>query len=140
MSHAGATLLLVLAMFSLAVYFVFVPPVGFDDDWVHRFTIPFLLVACALTMFENLRTRTHIAQLVGALRSLMGRTGAPPTPEVKREAIEILLKSLRSDKEHVRKTAAGQLRQLTGQGLGDSAEEWEQWWAANKAEYGGPRK
>jgi len=95
-------------------------------------------VACALTILENLRTRTHMAQLVGAIRGLMGRTGAPPTPEVKREAIEILLRSLRSDKETVRKTAAGQLRQLTGQGLGDSAEEWERWWAANKADYGRP--
>lgn len=136
MSHAAATLLIVLAMFVLAAYFLFVPPPGFEERWVHRFTLPFLLVACALAILENLRTRTHIAQLVGALRGLMGRTGVPPSPQVKREAIEILVKSLRSESETVRRTAAGQLRQLTGQGLGESAEEWEKWWAANKAGYG----
>jgi len=131
-SHAGATLVLVLLMFGLAAYFVFVPPEGFGDDLIHRFTVPFILVACALTILENLKTRSHIAQLVGALRGLMGRAGMPPTPEAKREAIEILLKSLRSDKETVRKTAAEQLRRLTGETLGDTAEEWEQWWAGQR--------
>ncbi|MHC4550516.1 MAG: hypothetical protein ACYTEZ_17250 [Planctomycetota bacterium] len=136
MSHASASLLLVVVMFGLAIYFLFAPPPGFGESLGHRITIPFLLVASAYMVLENLRTRTHISQLVGALRSLMGRSGTPPTPKIKREAVEILLKSLRAEKESVRQTAARQLRQLTGQRLGDAADEWEQWWAANKESFG----
>ncbi|MHC4136389.1 MAG: hypothetical protein ACYTDU_16950 [Planctomycetota bacterium] len=126
-------------MFGLAGYFIFVPPPGFEDSIGHRFTIPFVLVACAYMVLENLRTRIHLAQLVGALRSLMGRTGTPATPEVKREAIEILLKSLRSDNETARQAAARQLGNLTGQDFGEDAKAWEEWWARNKADFGKPQ-
>lgn len=139
LSHAGASLVLVALMFGLAGYFVFVPPPGFEDSIAHRITIPFILVACAYMVLENLRTRIHLAQLVGALRSLMGRTGTPPTPEVKREAIEILLKSLRSDNETARQAAARQLANLTGEDFGEDAKAWEAWWAQNKADFGKPQ-
>ena len=138
-SHASTSLLLVALMFGLAGYFVFVPPPGFGESIAHRITIPFLLVACAYMVLENLRTRVHISQLVGALRSLMGRTGTPPTPEVKREAIEILLKSLRGDNETARQAAARQLGNLTGRDFGEDAKAWEEWWAKNKADFGKPQ-
>jgi hypothetical protein len=130
---------LIALMFGLAGYFVFVPPPGFGGSIAHRLTIPFVLVACAYMVLENLRTRIHLAQLVGALRSLMGRTGAPPTPEVKREAIEILLKSLRGGDEAARAAAARQLAKLTGQDFGDDAQAWEAWWAKSKADFGKPQ-
>jgi hypothetical protein len=135
-SQASASLLLVVLMLGLAIYFVFAPPPGFDEGIVYRITIPFILVACAFSVLENLRTRTHIGQLVGALRSIMGRSGVPATPEVKAEAIEILLKSLRSDKDSVRETAAAQLKQLTGEDHGSDPGAWEQWWAQAKKNYG----
>lgn len=138
LSHSGASLLLVALMFGLAGYFVFVPPPGFDESIGHRITIPFVLVACAYMVLENLRTRIHIAQLVGALRSLMGRTGKPPTPEVKREAIEILLKSLRSGNETAREAAARQLGKLTGQDFGEDSQAWDKWWSDNKVGFGEP--
>jgi len=139
LSHAGASLVLVAFMFGLAGYFIFVPPPGFDESIGHRITIPFVLIACAYMVLENLRTRVHLAQLVGALRSLMGRTGVPPTPEVKREAIGILLKSLRGGNQTAREAAARQLRKLTGQDFGEDANAWEEWWSANKAEFGKPQ-
>ena len=135
MSNAGATLILVVVMFGLAIYFVFVPPPGFDGSFLHRVTIPFLLVACALSIFENLRTRMHMSQLIGALRQIMGRTGAPPTPEGRREAVEILIRSLKADQEHVRNTAAEQLKRLTGQDLGADPAAWERWWSQNKGNF-----
>lgn len=135
MSNAGATLILVLVMFGLAIYFFFAPPPGFGEHFLYRLTIPFLFVASALSIFENLRTRMHMSQLLGALRQIMGRSGVPATPEGKREAVEILLKSLRSDQPNVRDTAAKQLERLTGQRLGADADAWDRWWAQNKGDF-----
>ena len=87
MSNTGASLLLVVVLLVLAVYFVFEPPLGYEDAWAHRLAIPFVLVICAFGILENLRTRVHIQQLAGALRTLVGRSGAEATPEVKGEAI-----------------------------------------------------
>lgn len=137
MSNTGATLLLMVLLLGLAGYFVLVPPAGFEA-WGHRLAIPLVLLVGAFTLFESLRMRAHVAQLVGALRGLLGRSGVPPTPEVKREAIEILVKSMRSESPSVRRTAAAQLRNLTGQALGEAAEPWEEWWDANRAKFGAP--
>jgi hypothetical protein len=136
-SNALASLLAIVLLIGLAFYFVAVPPPGFEK-WGHRLAIPLVLVIGASTVFESLRMRTHISQLVGALRGLMGRTGAPPTPEVKREAVEILVKSMRSANPGVRRTASAQLRNLTGQDLGESAEAWEEWWERNRDGFGAP--
>jgi len=136
-SNALASLLVMVLMIGLAFYFVVVPPPGFET-WGHRLAIPLVLVVGAFTVFEALKMRTHVSQLVGALRGLMGRTGAPPTPEGKREAIEILMRSMRSANPGVRKTASVQLRNLTGQDLGESAEAWEAWWERNREGFGAP--
>jgi hypothetical protein len=136
-SNALSSLVVILLLILLAFYFVFVPPPGFEA-WGHRLAIPLVLVVAAFTVFESLKMRTHISQLVGALRGLMGRSGAPPTPEVKREAVEILVRSMRSANPGVRKTASVQLRNLTGQDLGESAEAWEAWWDRNREGFGAP--
>ncbi|MHC4933933.1 MAG: hypothetical protein ACYTGV_17285 [Planctomycetota bacterium] len=132
MSQAGASILLVLAMFGLAVYLVFAPPPGFDENMAYRLTLPFVLVATAFSVLENLRTRTHVGQLVGAIRGLLGRAGVPADPKVKAEAVEILIRSLRSETESVRATAAKELRNLTGQQFGEEPARWESWWETHK--------
>ena len=137
MSNAGASLIAIVLLFGLAIYFVVEPPQGFES-WGHRLAIPIVLVVSASMIFESLRMRTHIGQLVGALRGLMGRTGTPPTPEVKREAIDILVHSMRSANPGVRRTASTQLRNLTGQDLGESPEAWEEWWRTHRAGFGAP--
>lgn len=132
MSNALASLFAIVLLLGLALYFVVEPPPGFEGSWGHRLAIPLVLVIGASTVFESLRMRTHISQLVGALRGLMGRSGAQPTPEVRREAIDILVKSMRSANPGVRKTASVQLRNLTGEDLGESPEAWEEWWHRNR--------
>ncbi|MHC4959657.1 MAG: hypothetical protein ACYTGN_14930 [Planctomycetota bacterium] len=136
MSQTGASLLVALAMLGLAIYLFFVPPPGFQDNFAHRIALPFVLVASAFGVLENLRTRAHMGQLVGALRSLMGQRGMAATPQVKAEAVEILLKSLRDGNEKVRQTSAEQLKSLTGQDFGEDFDAWEGWWAANKGKFG----
>ena len=123
-------------LIGLAVYFLVFPPPGFEALG-HRLAIPVVLLVGAFTIFESLRMRAHIAELVGALRGIMGRARAPATPEVKREAIEILVKSMRSENPSVRQTAAAQLRQLTGENLGAEAGPWEAWWARNRDTFAG---
>ena len=132
MSQAGASLLLILFMIALAIYLFAVPPPGFSDNFGYRICLPFVLIATAFSVLENLRTRTHMAQLVGAIRGLMGKRGVEATPDVKAEAVDILLKSLRSDDVNVRKTAAVQLRNLTGQSFGEDVDAWETWWDKNR--------
>jgi len=137
-SNALSSLLAIVLLVGLAFYFVVAPPPGFDTSWGHRLAIPLVLVISASTVLECLRMRTHISQLVGALRGIMGRSGAPPTPEVKREAVEILVKSMRSANPNVRKTASAQLKNLTGQDFGDRPEDWEAWWERNRDGFGAP--
>jgi hypothetical protein len=136
-SNVGATLLVIAVLLGLALYFVIVPPPGFEAIG-HRLAMPLVLAVAALTMFESLKMRAHVAELVGALRGLLGRKGGTPRAEVKKEAIEILVKSMRSENASVRHTARGQLRNLTGQDLGESAEDWERWWAVNREHFGAP--
>ena len=135
MSQAGASLLLIVFMFALAIYLFITPPEGFDENFAYRLAMPFVLITSAYGVLENLRTRTHLGQLVGAIRGLMGKRGVAPTAEVKAEAIDILLKSMRSEDANVRKTAAVQLRNLTGQKFGEDIESWESWWAENREEF-----
>ncbi len=135
MSQTTASLLIVFVMFVLAIYVFFVPPPGFDSMAL-RVTLPFILIVCAFNVLENIRTRAHVTQLIGALRGAMSKAGAPPTPEAKAEAIEILIQSLYSDKATVRKTAASQLQKLTGQDLAEDPVAWSEWWDANKAGFG----
>ena len=137
MSNAGASLLVMAFLIGMAFYFVFVPPPGFED-WAHRLAIPTVLVVSAFTIFEYLKMRTHMSELVGALRGLMGRAGAPPTREVKREAIDILVQSMRSANPGVRRTACAQLRKMTGQEIGEDPAAWEEWWGKNRAGFGAP--
>jgi hypothetical protein len=135
-SNALASIIAIVLLVVLAFYFVVVPPPGFES-WGHRLAIPIVLIVSASTIFESLRMRTHIGQLVGALRGLMGRSGTPPTPEVKREAIDILVRSMRSANPGVRRTATHQLRSLTGQDL-ESPEAWEEWWRSHRAGFSAP--
>jgi hypothetical protein len=89
-------------------------------------------------VFESLRLRTHMSQLVGALRALMGKMGQQPSAEVKREAIDILVRTLRGKDVRAREAALRQLRQLTGQDHGESADAWEAWWADHRKTFGDP--
>lgn len=135
MSRTAASLLLALAMVGLGLYLVFRPPPGFDGSVAHHIAMPFVLFACALNILEGVRTRAHVAQLLGALRALTGRGGRPATPEVKAEAIDILIESLASENPRVRSTAAEQLRNLTGESHGEDAARWRAWWSANRERF-----
>lgn len=133
MSRTAATLILVVLLIGLSFYWLIFPPQGFDTSWGHRLTVPIVLVSCALTLFESLRVRSHMAQLIGALRSMTPRaTAANATPEVRREAVTLLLKTLRSDEERLRQTAYEQLKRLTGEDFGLEPPSWEAWWEQNR--------
>lgn len=135
MSRAASTVLLALVLSGLAIYFLVVPPKGYEGSFAHRLAMPIVLAACAVCLFDNLRMRLHIAQLLGAIRGMMGRQGTPPTREVRAEAIGILLDALRSDRPGSRRAAADQLRRLTGEDFGEEAASWEAWWNANRSRF-----
>ncbi len=132
MSRTASVFLLALALLGLAVYFLVKPPPGFGQNLAHHLAIPFVLIATALGLIEGVRMRAHMGQLVGALRALTGRAGKPVRPEVKAEAIEILIQALRGENDAARRTAAGQLEHLTGQRFGEDRARWETWWRENR--------
>ncbi len=136
MSRASASLILIVVMIGLAIYFFIFPPRGFDDSLAYRIAIPFLFLSAAFCALENMRTRAHIGQLVGALRTLMARAGKEPAPEVKGEAVEILLHSLRTEKSDVREVVVHQLQNLTGQSIGNDPDRWDAWWKENRQSFG----
>lgn len=122
-------------MFGCAIYFLFEPPPGFSDPWTLRIIFPFLFITSALTMLDNLRTRIHMGQLVGALRSISGRAGIPPAPKVTAEAIEVLISALKTNNATTRETALKQLRRITGADAGETADEWRAWYRENREKY-----
>lgn len=136
MSQSGASLILVLLLLGMALFLLISPPPGFEQAMLYRLALPFVLVVTAVGVVENLRTRSHMAQLIGAIRAQAGKRGAPSSPEVVREAVEILIHSLRSAEGNVRETATRELRRLTGQEIGPDHEAWLLWWAANKERFG----
>jgi len=134
-SQTSASLILAVLTLLAAFYFFFVPPPGLDEGFMNRMVLPYLLLVTAFGILESLRTRAHMAQLIGALRSMMGKSGKPATPEVRREAVDILLKALRGENEQARATALAQLKTLTGQDLGDDPAAWEDWWRRNRGSF-----
>ena len=139
MNQATASFLVVLVLFVLADYVGIAPPAGFEE-LPHRIILPFVLIAVGFVQLENLRMRAHMAELIGAIRTAVGQSKAgrsEPSPEMKGEAIRILLGSLKSGNEKVRETSARQLKQLTGEDFGDDAAAWERWWKANERSFGG---
>lgn len=58
--------------------------------------------------------------------------------KVQRQAVEILVATLRSDDPSVREKVHAQLVRITGQQLPSEPEPWEQWWAQNKATFSRP--
>jgi len=140
MSQGNATLLVILVLFVLAIWTIVAPPAGFEE-LPYRIILPFTLVAVCFGQLENLRTRAHMGELIGAIRTAVGQSrgsGRPePSPKQKGEAIQILLGSLSADDAQVRRTAAQQLAALTGEDLGDDAGAWKAWWKRNKGRFGG---
>ena len=136
MGHATASALVVLVLFSLAIYCGIAPPVGFEQ-LPYRIILPFLIVAVGFVQLENARMRAHMKELIGALQAAVGQTrakrGIPPTPKEKGKAISILLDSLGSKDSSIRNTAARQLKALTGEDFGNDSASWNRWWLANRA-------
>lgn len=128
--------MLVAVLFGMALFLLVSPPPGFDEALLYRLSLPCVLVATALGVLENLRTRTHMSELIGALRAQSGHRGVAPDPKVMREAVEILIASLKSPESHVRETAARELRKMTGQELGADFDLWNHWWNANRGSFG----
>jgi hypothetical protein len=138
MSQAVASTLVVLVLFGLAIYCGIAPPEGFQE-LPYRIILPFIIIAVGFVQLENVRMRTHMAELIGALKVAVGRSqasrGVAPTPAEKGKAIVILLESIGSDDASARETAARQLTALTGVDHGTDSAAWKRWWLANRAKF-----
>jgi hypothetical protein len=138
MSQAIASTLVVLTLFGLAIFCGIAPPQGFEE-LPYRIIFPFVLIAVGFVQLENVRMRAHMRELIGALKTAVGRTqanrGVAPTTQEKGKAIQILLDSLGAADETVRQTAARQLTSLTGEDFGTDSAAWKRWWLANRAQF-----
>lgn len=78
--------------------------------------------------------------LVGALRSFRraGGRAAGPTGEESRQAVDLLLAGLSSEREEVRRIALENLRRLTGRDLGSDPAAWHRWWKEARDSFAPP--
>ena len=91
-----------------------------------------VLVGVLFLYFAGIvKERNAMKGLLDNLRD-MASTRRVPTAEESRQAVEILIQALGSEREDVRRTAAENLRRMTGQELGTDAGAWEAWWVSNR--------
>ena len=55
-----------------------------------------------------------------------------------REAVDILIRAMASDKESVRRSTREHLVRLTGQDLGEDQDAWARWWESNRSTFRAP--
>lgn len=126
------------ALTLLGLYLVVVPIVIPSFGWnglVERFgeaRILTLLVGFLFLYFSALaREKDRLRLVTGEIVTGLNRAihGADTTSQ--REAIAVLVESLRSDNQKVRDISLRQLRRLTGADPGEDYESWRAWWKEN---------
>lgn len=78
--------------------------------------------------------------LLGALRSFRRAAGktAGPTGEESRQAVDLLLAGLASEREDVRRIALENLQRLTGRDFGPDPAAWRRWWTDARESFAPP--
>lgn len=126
------------ALTLLGLYLVIVPIAIPSFGWnglVERFSetgILTLLVGFLFLYFSALaREKDRLRLVTGEIVAGLNRAihGADMTTQ--REAVAVLVESLRSDNEKVREISLRQLRRLTGADAGEDYESWRAWWKDN---------
>ncbi|MBN1420152.1 MAG: hypothetical protein JXP34_15340 [Planctomycetes bacterium] len=120
------------AIFFCAALLLFGPLFGRSwEIFIDRVGEPVLLRICLGFLFlvvgiDLLRRRAEAA--------LRPRAAVSPQ-ERRRQAIDILLRSLDSDREEIRTQALRYLRQLTGTDQGEDPDAWRTWWRENRSTF-----
>lgn len=104
---------------------------------VSRAGLAILFLIAAILVGEVANLRMHFGMLVNAIRAAKGAVGDAPDTErpaadpqaVRREAVEALIRALRTDKADVREMVHAHLERLTGAGLPADPDAWDAWWA-----------
>jgi hypothetical protein len=126
-------------LFLVGLWVVFAPGfLGWNDlrergleSAVLRLLVGSLFVFVSGTLIERRRTQRALGDVHEALNMLVyGRNYRRD-----REAVEILLRALRSKDAEVREKAWKSLRDLTGCDFALDAEVWESWWKANERRF-----
>jgi hypothetical protein len=133
----------VVTLYVAGLYFVLVPtflpgPLGwnlvagqFGEVQVLAFAVGFLFLYMAVLTREKYRLRSVTLDTLEALNMLLYGPGY----RRHREAVDLLVRALRSAEGEARRTALRTLREMTGQTFGDDAEAWESWWSENRSRF-----
>jgi hypothetical protein len=123
-------LLVRLLLLFFAVYFAVTPEALPGSSMLARIGISagFLVLVVLTGEVSAVRSQLHIV-----LTSIMRAKAALRTePTDDREAIDTLVRTLRSSKGDTHEKVLKHLKRLTGQDLPDDAKAWEAWWEQNR--------
>lgn len=103
---------------------------GLTDVFL-RVLVGFLFFFVASQILEKNRLRHRVDELHEAFNMLLyGKSYRSD-----REAVRILIRSLRSEDEKIRSEAWSHLKRLTGQNFALDPEVWESWWNVNEKRF-----
>lgn len=97
-----------------------------------RLAVAVLGIACiylAGVAYDVARLRERLLDLLAATMKQLRAPGGGRD----QEAVDILIRTMRSDNVDARATARGHLVRLTGEDHGDDAAKWAEWWQAKRA-------
>ena len=125
---------LLLAVALVVVLLVFGPRIGQspeDQASLLRVVAAALCLVLLFLLFQVRELRRKVLVMDHVLDDV--RFGAGTRRD--RDAVDILIRALRTPDPEVRETAQRTLRKLCGQDLGPSPEVWEAWWKASRATF-----
>ncbi len=121
-----ADVVVVATLAALALGVLYDPESGEAADRRLRWAVAALAGSTAILWILLQWTRRTLAEVGELLADVRFGSGTRRD----REAVDILVRALRTPEAAVRETALRQLRRITGQDLGDDPGAWAKWWAA----------
>ena len=126
--------LLLAAIFALALFLVWLPRVGLEieqQDRILRIVAAALCLAFGIVLVQVRGLRREILVMEDLLQDV--RFGAGTKRD--RDAVDILVRALRTPDARAREAALRTLRKISGQDLGEDPAAWESWWNAARATF-----
>ena len=138
LERLSVTTLVIAGLYFLLVPTLFPGPLGwnlvkeqFGEGTILCFAVGFLFLYVGGLMREKHRLRAVMMNTLEALNMML----YGPDYRRQRDAVDVLVRTLRARDERARKLAVESLERMTGQSFGTDADAWEEWWTENRGRF-----